>query len=74
VGITEGLGVGDRVGYPVGTAVGVSVSNISQIAKLDDTWIKKFNGSEYIPSRNNDHSYGTPVVTTPSTGYSENTG
>jgi len=73
-GITEGLGDGDWVGYPLGAAVGASVSNISQVTKLDDISIKKVNPSEKVPSRNSDHSYGTPVATVPFSGYSENTG
>jgi hypothetical protein len=56
VGITEGLGVGEIVGYPVGALVGVRVSNISQTSKLDDIAIRKLKPSEYVPSRNKDHS------------------
>lgn len=72
VGITEGFGVGEMVGYPVGALVGLRVSNISQVSKLDDIAMKKLKLSEYVPSRNKDHSYA-PVALTP-TGYSENNG
>jgi len=54
--MTEGLGVGEIVGYPVGALVGVGVSNISQTSKLDDIAIRKLKPSEYVPSRNRDHS------------------